>query len=351
MLSIKQILCTYYPHISDPENDPDTMKLVNIIITHEEVNANAPEIKEEKAQAPEIKEEFQEGTSADKLDVLRSRQLSGDQRSAEWLRKRVDYITASVSAACAGLMGASARQAQLIEKATYGDYRTFTGGYHTDMGNIFEDLTASHYEKLNKTRVNNFQLIPHLNEDLHLGASTDGITDELINIEIKTLAGRELDDKIKKAYYHQTQHQMECLGLDVTHFLEATYQTFSCLMDAKKKSGKYPYGIILEFYNDSKYTYLYSPQGKDNELIKWEQTESIKGLYVRTIYWCMTGYSQKVIKKDPQWIIDMEPAFIKFWDDLVELRADPVKLDQLIKDKEDKTNKRKGVMSMNLCMI
>jgi len=369
---------TYYSHVTDPN---DTIKLMKIIfkdvseericeilslkLFKEEVQVQEEEIQEEeKEEEVQIQEEIQlqEADAPENLlDSLRARQLTGDQRSQEWLLQRVNYITASVSAACAGLMGAGSREAQLLEKASYGSYRTFTGGYHTDIGNIFEDITANHYGRLNNTVVHDFRLIPHDNPEYSfLGASTDGVSGDLNNIEIKTLAGRPLDHKIKKEYYHQMQHQMSCLGLSQTHFLEAKYDTFRTLKeaaDASRASSELPYGIVLEFYSpETKFTYLYSPADlDDNGKERWEMEhvhDTQPGCYIRTIYWRMTGYQMKVVKKDPQWIIDMGPSLKQFWKELAELRKDPAKVKKLIQARETKKQIAKGRLPVTLnCML
>ena len=357
----------YYNHIDEIG---DTLKLFKIIFKHipedrlrELLNINEAEpvkIKEVEAEVKvkveaevevedepvKVKEDPTDKPHAPELmlNALRARQLTGDQRSVEWLMQRVNYITASVSAACAGLMGAGSRESQLLEKASGGSYRTFLGGYHTDMGNIFEDLTASHYGKLNGTRVHDFRLIPHDDPEFSfLGASTDGITDELTNIEIKTLAGRPLDSKIKKEYYHQMQHQMACLGLAKTHFLEAKYETFKTLKDAHTSSlkTKLPYGIVLEFYGEETgFKYVYSPDCGDQDVMDWAEktasTPSEDGVFIRRIYWCMTGYQMKVVQRDPAWIKEMGPALKTFWAELTELKSQPDKVQAMIKARETK---------------
>ena len=381
---------TYYSHVTDPN---DTIKLMKIIFKDvseericeilslklfmfkediqdqiqvkeekEEEEIQVQEEEEIQVQEDEeihVQEEEKEAdTPENLLDSLRARQLTGDQRSQEWLLQRVNYITASVSAACAGLMGAGSREAQLLEKASYGSYRTFTGGYHTDIGNIFEDITANHYGRLNNTVVHDFRLIPHDNPEYSfLGASTDGVSGDLNNIEIKTLAGRPLDHKIKKEYYHQMQHQMSCLGLSQTHFLEAKYDTFRTLKEASDASRELPYGIVLEFYSpETKFTYLYSPDDLDNNgKENWEMEhvhDTEPGCYIRTIYWRMTGYQMKVVKKDPQWIIDMGPSLKQFWKELAELRKDPAKVKKLIQARETKKQIAKGRPPVTLnCML
>jgi putative phage-type endonuclease len=279
-------------------------------------------------------------TSDQKLSSLRSRELTGDQRSTAWLQQRHEYITASVSAACAGLMGPVARRNQILEKATYGDFRSFVGNYYTDMGNIFEQVTNSYYENINYCRIHEFNLIP--SDDTRypfLGASTDGVSSTLRNIEIKSLMGRKLDDnKVKKEYYHQMQHQMFCLGLEKTDFIEVVYKQWSSLGEALVQAqNTKPFGIIIELWNpkNSCHVYEYSDQNIDN-LQEWEKHRALKIasyrdlLYLRSIYWTMDGYLCRQIDRDPKWIDTMGPELCKFWDEVKTLRGDSNALQSLI---------------------
>jgi hypothetical protein len=246
-------------------------------------------------------------------------------------------------------MGQNSRKMQLLEKATMGKYRSFTGGFYTDMGNIFEDVTANYYSFLNNTTIHDFALIPCDKEEYSfLGASTDGVTEDLTNIEIKTLAGRKLDDHIKKEYYHQMQHQMFCLGLEKTHFLEAKYQTLDTLHEAISATGTLPCGIILEYYKEGRFIYQYSDIACKN-LKVWERDFTIPkqdSLYIRTIYWKMTGYQVKTVHRDPQWILDIGPALKQFWSDLQNLKNCPQQLQEII----DSENHKKGIIP-NVCLI
>ena len=362
---VKLVRDTYYSHVEELTDTVHLFKIIFKDIPEDQLRqilgisakepvpgpepAKEPAPEPAKEPAPEPAKEPAIIAPENIIASLRKRELTGDQRSVEWLLQRVNYITASVSAACAGLMGAASREAQLLEKASYGKYRTFTGGYHTDMGNIFEDITANHYSRLNNTHVHDFRLIPHDNPEFaFLGASTDGVSDQLNNIEIKTLAGRALDSKIKKEYYHQMQHQMSCLGLHQTHFLEAKYETFPTLRDAARGISKFPYGVVLEFYSSQNgFKYLYSPDVlTDKEILAWE-SETVHltepGVYIRTIYWRMSGYQMKVVKRDPSWLLEMGPQLKKFWKELQALRANPKMVEDMIRARETKKESKRSI--------
>jgi len=308
------------------------------------------------------------------LQHLRSREIPGDQRTTQWKIERMKYITASVAADCAGVMGPGARENQLLEKASYGQYCSFRGGYYTDIGNIFEPVTNSYYCIVNNVRIYDFGLIPNNKEPYtFLAASTDGVaaamTAEevhagsvatLTNIEIKTLPGRVPDGKIKKRYYHQMQQQMECLGLEHTDFIEVKYDQYDSLDELRAKVGAgvgvgQPIGSIAELYHceEQRYIYEYSPVGKGTEqglkeLNEWQQQRDkiIAGytqtVFTRWIFWVQTHYSCIHVKRDPTWIVTMGPSLLKFYEEMVALRADQSRVLRLIAEKQQRLNERRA---------
>ena len=127
----------------------------------------------------------------DKLEVLKQRTSNSCQRTIEWKNERNNFITGSIVSHALGLMGQSARKNLLIEKASNGSIQSFFGCQSTHFGNIYEVITKYIYEKTYDTKINEFNQIKHDKIDF-LAASTDGVTDELINIEIKALFSRDI---------------------------------------------------------------------------------------------------------------------------------------------------------------
>lgn len=289
------------------------------------------------------------------IDLLHQREFNGDQRTDLWKQTRYKYITASVSAACAGLMGTVARDNQLLEKASMGSFSSFAGGYYTDIGNIYEPVTNYEYCYKNNTRIHDFGLIPNNKAPYEfLAASTDGVAENgctLTNIEIKTLPGRVPDGKVKKQYYHQMQHQMECLGLDHSDFVEAKYCEAIDLNDLNTGSTL-PIGIIAELWNttDNEYVYEYSPAGiQYSELSTWlnQRDEIIREyndrILTRWIYWTETHYSCIRVERDPKWIITMGPLLLKFYNQMVALRNNQKEVQRMIRERDIRTSaKRNG---------
>lgn len=297
------------------------------------------------------------------LDMLRKRELVGDQRTAEWKMQRHKFITASVSAACAGMMGPASREIQLLEKASMGQYCPFKGGYYTDIGNIYEPVTNSYYSYINSTRIHDFALIPNNRPGWEfLAASTDGVAErgtELTNIEIKTLPGRVPDGKVKKMYYHQMQHQMECLGLNHSDFIEVKYEQLTKLPDTDTDTDTRPMGIIAELYSVSHgYCYEYSPAGADlKELMRWQTLREsvIQGytdrVFVCWIYYTQTHYSCIRVERDPTWIKTVGPALRQFYNDMIELRKDQRRVQQMIRDRELRSHNKHNNSLFNDCML
>ena len=249
-----------------------------------------------------------------KIAELRSRELSGDQRSADWLSQRNNYITASTSAACAGLMGKVARKNMIKEKIGQG--KSFFGNVYTRKGNLFEPVTNMIYSKKTSKTIHMFNLIPATDPEWgFLGASTDGVTNTLDNIEIKTLARREIG-KVKREYHHQMQHQMFCLDLQQTHFIEAKYDEFDGVEGWHVAKAHVEFhGAIVELADG---TCVYSPIDVPDAA---EWASDIPG--VKTTYWILTDYQCVTVPRDPSWIQSTGPLLKAFWADVLHYRAHP----------------------------
>lgn len=291
-----------------------------------------------------------------KINELKSRSVTS-QRTTDWLKVRHEYITASVMASALSLMGKSSRENLLLEKASYGDFKTFFGNIHTHHGNQFEPVTNAIYCYRNNTKIYDYGLIPHKTVPF-LGASTDGVTSELRNIEIKSLTSRILNGKVKKEYYHQMQLQMECLNLTVTDFIEAKYYQYKSLQEFlddfyyesedKEQSEK---GCMIEVLDlkSKQLDYIYSPIEyylDDKKMTGWlkEQHELVAKrddvVYVRDVYWEVTEYSCIEVKRDPNWMKQYYPVMKQFWDEVLELRGNPDLLTEALIDVEERKRER-----------
>jgi len=286
-----------------------------------------------------------------KIQELQLRSV-GKQGTEDWLDDRHNFITASISAAASGNSGPVARETLLLDKATYGTYNPFYGGFHTDYGHLHEPIAKQIYSNRHGIEILDFGLIQHPTIS-YLGASTDGVSRELINFEIKSLSSRSIDNKIKKIYYHQMQHQMYCLGLETSMFIEGRYQYYS---DEHVFYEEFPAnvekGIIIEVYRiaETRLEYLYSPETGffDKEcLAKWHSeqdkiiAQSDNILHVRDIYWSLLEFSCTKVPCDPEWGKIQHPLFAQFWEEVLSLRENPDEVQKIITDREKRVETKK----------
>lgn len=294
----------------------------------EEVQEQEQEQVQVQEQDQEVQEQEQVPSEEDpvqaKIAELRSREIVKDQRTDDWLMARNNFITASTSAACAGLMGETARNNMILEKITLGEKKGFYGNAATRKGTLYEPITNQLYSLKTGKTINMFSLIGHDNPEYSfLGASTDGVSSQLDNIEIKTLVSRE-HGKIKREYYHQMQHQMECLGLETTDFIEASYTECGSKEEWIETVSEHKGAIITVKHAEMP---IYSPIDDVpliSDLID-RLTEESEG-NIQVTYWCLKKWCMRKVDRDPSWIQSMGPLLKKFWEDVRHYREHPDEL-------------------------
>jgi len=262
--------------------------------------------------------------------------------------ERNNFITGSVVSHALGLMGQSARKNLLIEKASNGTIQSFFGCQSTHFGNIYEVITKYIYEKTYDTKINEFNQIKHDKIEF-LAASTDGVTDELINIEIKALFSRNIKvGKVKKEYYHQTQLQMECLNINLTHFIESKYSSIidsDTDIDLKSLNRNgITHGIIIEVYNiinkSLEYIYIYD---NSYNIINDEIKNNNDLIFIRDIYWKLEEFYVQEIKRDKNWLTDNLSTLSTFWEEVKYYRNNP--------DAFDSIKTKKTIITDNICLL
>lgn len=279
-----------------------------------------------------------------------------EQKSQAWLNQRQSFITASVFGEACGLKGPVAMVSLLLDKISYGKYAPFGGNRATQWGEKYEDIANAIYAFRNKCKVYEFGMIAHP-QHYFLGASTDGISSELINIEIKCPFSRIITGVTPKAYWAQTQLQMNVLDLDRTHFIECKiteypsfkgfFQDFNwseeegepmqgnqiTFKDPPKPGHHLEKGLLFEVIDHNqtnlrghpKTIYMHSPIHlyRDKEgLLSWYRTtlkeilSSPNLIYVRTIPWLLSRVSCVEILRDATWFEKQIPKVTEFWKDV-----------------------------------
>ena len=298
------------------------------------------------------------------------------QKSQAWLNQRQSYITASVFGDACGLKGPSALVTLLLNKVSYGKYRPFHGNKATQWGEKYEDICNAIYCYRNECRIFEFGMIPHPNIPF-IGASTDGISDSLVNIEIKSPFSRFITGITPIGYWAQTQLQMAVLDLEITHFLECSFYeyateeafftdfewvddegrtdvkgnqiTFKKLPPDNHHKEK---GLIFEVIDlfqknlegNPQTIYIYSPikYYLDKEgLLTWRKKtlenilKSKNLIFIRVIPWILTRLSCVKIERDREWFDSQVPIITEFWQDVKYYRDKNLSLEEIenLKDK------------------
>jgi len=258
------------------------------------------------------------------------------QKSVEWLNQRTSFITASTFGHAIADKWNYARTELLKEKISFGQYKPFTGNEATRWGEKYEIISNDIYCYRNKTTIHEFGMIAHTDPKLYfIGASTDGISNELINIEIKSPFSRIITSgQIKSLYWKQMQLQMAVLELELTHFIECRFKEYNTAEDFwddfDYPSTNIEKGIIIEYFNtdDAKTKYIYSPLPFCTNILDlklWQKRElfniiNSNNVYIREHYWLCQIYSCVNVARDKEWFDQQIPLAIQFWNEVLYYR-------------------------------
>lgn len=260
------------------------------------------------------------------------------QKSKEWLEQRTNCITASALADSLGHKGKQARQNLLLNKVSRGQYKPFSGNFYTRWGEKYEGVAAAIYCYRYGVSVFDFGLLPHSKHPI-LGASTDGVTNRLINLEIKCPPSREITGIIPKHYWEQIQLQLEVLNLPLSHFLECRIEEFDSSVDFYasfkrnwEPKGLQERGIIIEIINTGRenvVSHRHSPielHDQPDRLSEWhrEQVRNILAspdLVIGVVsYWYLDRYSCINVQRDFKWFQENLDKIFQFWSEVEKYR-------------------------------
>ena len=285
------------------------------------------------------------------------------QKSQQWLDQRTNYITASAFGNAISPRWTSHRNELLKNKVSRGQYNSFKGNEATRWGEKYEDVANAIYCYREGVTVEEFGLIPHPDFPF-LGASTDGISSKLINLEIKCPFSRKIKPgEVKPIYWKQMQLQMAVLDLELSHFLECSFKEYPSEYDFWADFDYDGYdnkekGIIIEYIDtqntnlagEPKTSYAYSPielcENQDQMRIWYKQAlnkmvSNPSQVYIRSHFWVLPVCSCVNVIRERDWFDAQIPKFVEFWDDVLQYR-EKGGMDQLVEDIEkNKPQKRK----------
>ena len=302
------------------------------------------------------------------------------QRSPGWYKQREGAVTASDFATAVGESKYDKPNDLLLKKCGRGV--PFTGNKFTRHGQRFEDAAVFLYEKMYKTKVIEFGLMPHGAIESHsrtrigiVAASPDGITENGIMLEIKCPYTRQIvhyhptthgsttgdNDIVPHGYYCQIQSQLECCDLEICDFMECNIKEFSTSQDFykdvsptcnyKTNNGKIK-SCILEFkqndldnednvqlhveYPPDIYIHNSNLQAWMKSTILRVQTDTLQ--FQRAIYYWIEDISIFRVYRDRAFFEERLPKIEAFWERVIEARETPEMLDAI--DKKPKPRKQ-----------
>lgn len=256
------------------------------------------------------------------------------QRSDKWFEFRHGRFSAS------NLWKLFSTQAQynslIYEKCKPLDSTQFVGANSFDNGVSldtrspmswgikYEPLTLMLYEYIYKTKVkSDYGCIPHINPDIHIGASPDAINIDPQNpskygtmVEVKNIVQREITGIPSQEYWIQMQTQMECCNLQQCDFVETRFKEYENRdafvqdesNDEREFRGAVLFMLPFEQQNTSlKSMYLYSPveyhtvENIDTWIKKQETVHEDNYVVYNVRYWYLDQFSCTLIKRNETW--------------------------------------------------
>lgn len=254
------------------------------------------------------------------------------QRSNEWYEIRNNMLTASDLGKVIKDSRPGTKNSIVLKKCGTKSDVKLTGKALT-WGVKYEQVANDIYSSRNNIKVYEFGLIQHQTIK-HFGASPDGISEDLVMLEIKCPYSREINGKIPEDYYAQIQGQLEVCDLDSCDYLECKlveypdYELYKEDIDINKENNK-EYGAIIEIFdikeNNVKYKYSKICPDKD-ELNQWrdniihEIIEDNNVEYNCIYYWKCDIYSCTKVYRDKVWFANIKDKLYSFWDEVLYYR-------------------------------
>jgi putative phage-type endonuclease len=236
---------------------------------------------------------------------------ANDQRTDAWHAKRGEMVTASE---VYGVFGSeSARRDVMMRKLEPRAQGEGPPIAALLWGTRFEPIAKRIYEERTKCQITDVSCVQH---PIHkfLGASPDG----LIACEDQTRYGRLIEfkcpisrapkEEIPPAYVHQMQMQMECTGIDECEYVEFRFKQVNYTEWARSSDTK---GFLV-VYDDGRVEYDKDACGEECQVV----------------YWTLTSIKEGLVAKDPNWLPSHLDTLTKFWDEVLQHRANGTRPDE-----------------------
>jgi putative phage-type endonuclease len=145
-----------------------------------------------------------------------------DQKSEEWIKSRLNMLTASVCATALDCNTYESSRELLVRKvSTKLGVLKDRSNSNMEWGNKYEPVAKKMYENLFSTKVYEIGLVTHPLYEW-LGASPDGMTSAGKLLEIKCPVNRKVGE-VPYNYWIQVQIQLEVCNLDTCDFMDCEF--------------------------------------------------------------------------------------------------------------------------------
>ena len=233
--------------------------------------------------------------------------LYPDQKSKEWLRARLNMLTASVCATALDCNTYESSRELLIRKISAAP-GVLENRSNSNMvwGNKYEPVAKALYENLFSTTVYEIGLVTHPLYDW-IGASPDGMTSAGKLLEIKCPVNRKVGE-VPYYYWIQVQIQLEVCNLDECDFMDCEFaecskEQYDLISDKTMK------GIIQPLAD------LEPDDGRASPTVMEIMKSVVNPKPVQ--YWTVKNYIIHTIKRDQVWFQDNINYLKIFWDKVI----------------------------------
>ena len=297
-----------------------------------------------------------------------------EQRSPEWHLLRQNILTASSFAAAMDKCHFRSRDELIYSKIIPEPYES---NPITEWGVKYEEIATLFYQSITGTVIKEFGMIPHPTFPI-FGASPDGICDDTgpmefcsRMLEIKCPPKRKFTKSVPPHYMMQMQGQLEVCDLDECDFLQVKLEEYDTLLDYKndifdssepyksindeydniingKTKENLPKGVTISYVKEGdashNLSYLYPKLYQTHEqYLEWIDEYIKKGYnIVETKWWKITRYELSLVHRDKLWWNDHIEHIIKFYNDYIEYKSNPSKLNELKAQINNKKKKKKN---------
>ena len=190
-------------------------------------------------------------------------------------------------------------------------------------------------------------------------------------LEIKCPPKRKFTKSVPPHYMMQMQGQLEVCDLDECDFLQVKLEEYDTLLDYKndifdssepyksineeydniingKTKENLPKGVTISYVKEGdashNLSYLYPKLYQTHEqYLEWIDEYIKKGYnIVETKWWKITRYELSLVHRDKLWWNDHIEHIIKFYNDYIEYKSNPDKLNELKAQINNKKKKKKN---------